>query len=204
MQYVDAAVSEEEAIQFFNRRRFGNLYGLLRWRSLLVSQENNRARILPYIERVWMPYYLVDIQIVSGKEYSIQTASIEAYSGAFALFEMHEALREGALDELWFPPGMTEQEALDNSRRDMVRVIMRRRGGMRNKLVIEQAVCTGIFYYPFWVCYRKRGKGIDVQLQDAISGERGGARNRIGFLNAMIARRRRKTGQEKSGKEEGA
>ena len=90
MRYIPARVSKDAALAFFQRRRFGNLYGLLRQRTAVTPG----GQRLPYLERVWLPYYLIAIRLDSRRGEGEVTVSVEAYSGAFAIFQMHDELVE--------------------------------------------------------------------------------------------------------------
>ncbi len=185
VQYIPARISEARATRFFNRRRPGNLFGCLRRRSSMVRQENSTQKILPYLELVWMPYYLIDLQVSSHKGKGEIAVSVEACSGAFALFQMHADLVADTPKEEMLPILLPEDEVVPYARKQLLQTIMRRRG-QRGKPVIEEHLNTAIFYYPFWVCYsRSRSGALDIQLQDALTGERGGNRNRAGVLNAF-------------------
>ena len=184
MKYIEARVPKDAALRFFERRRFKNLYGFLKRRPGWTKD----GRKLPYIECVWMPFYLIDFRVVSRKAPGIVSVSVEAYSGSFAVFQMQDNLLEGELEEEWFAPGITEKKAIAIGRRDLLLTIMRRRS-QQGKPVIEDTLAVDVFYYPFWVYYfQRRGRYIDVALQDALTGESGGNRNRAGLLNAFTTR----------------
>lgn len=187
MRYIEARVSEDAALRFFHRRRLGNLYGLLRRRSRVTTLG---GKSLPYMERVWLPHYRIDIRVVSHRGPGQISVSVEGHSGSFAIFQMHEDLVEGNLDEELFPPALTQEEAVETGRRELLKTILRRRG-QQEKPYIEDTLGVDIFYYPFWVYYfRRRGRYLDIRLQDAISGERGGNRTKMGLLNAFAKKAR--------------
>ena len=86
------------------------------------------------------------------------SVSLEACSGCFAIFQMHDALVDGDLNEECLPPLIGEQDAAVQGRRQLLQVIMRRRG-QYGKPVIEELLASDVFYYPFWVYYfQRRGK----------------------------------------------
>ncbi len=184
MKYIEARVPRDAALQFFERRRFGNLYGLLRRRSAFTPD----GKRLPYAELVWMPFYRIDFQVTSRRGPGAVSVSVEAYSGSFAVFQMQDNLVEGEPEGDSFPPEMTEEAAIKTGRRELLRTIMRRRS-QQEKPVIEDTLAVDVFYYPFWIYYfQRRGKYIDIKLQDALNGESGGNRNRAGVLAAFTKR----------------
>lgn len=185
--HLPARYDAEEAWRFFRRPRWGNLFGILE----LAGPAPPLARgALPRIERVWMPYYLIDFRVNSHKGPGIISVSLEAWSGSFALFERHADLVEADVGEDHFDPGLTEEAAVAQARRELLQSIMRRRG-QQDKPVIEAAEDTRLFYYPFWIYYfLKHGRYIDIRLMDAYTGETGGNRNKQGILNAMVAKKR--------------
>lgn len=186
--YVPPRIDAEQARRFFVRRRWGNLFGLVRGAApaLVVA---SRPRQLPCMERVWIPHYQLDYRVVSHAGRGEVSISLDACSGCFAFFQMHAALVEGDLDEECLPTLISEADAERQGRRDLLNAILRRRG-QRGKPVIEDMLSIRVFYYPFWVCYFRRWRRfIDIRLQDAYSGERGGNRTRQGVLNAFVAMR---------------
>lgn len=190
LRHLPPRYNAEDAWRFFRRPRWGNLFGLL---TRAGEAPSLTPGVLPRLERIWMPYYLIDFRVNSHKGPGIISVSLEAWSGSFALFERHDALVEGEVKEEHFPPEWTEENAIAQARHDLLQNIMRRRG-QQGKPVIEAAEGIGLFYYPFWVCYFMRyGRYVDIRLMDAYTGESGGNRNKQGVLNAMVAQKRAQT-----------
>ncbi|HDP35965.1 MAG TPA: hypothetical protein ENN29_12745 [Candidatus Hydrogenedentes bacterium] len=193
MIYVPASVDAEKARAFFRRRRWGNLFGALGLEPPTQEKKRGVVTQLPCMERVWVPHYQIDFQVFSRKGPGVVSVSVEACSGCFAIFQMHDALVEGEKEEETLPLLLDEKDAVMQGRKQLLQTIMRRRG-QQGKPVIENTLATAVFYYPFWVCYfKRRGKFIDVKLQDAVSAERGGNRTKQGILNAFVAKRRNPT-----------
>ncbi len=177
MKYVPPRWSEAEALAFFERRRFSNLWGLLQPR---------RTGKLPYVERLWLPYYLIPFQVTSGKGPGIITVSVEGHSGSFALFEMHGSLAQGELAGETPPPKLTIDEATATGRSELLRTIMRRRGQF-GKPIIEEDLGVDLFYYPYWIYYFERRRGLlDILICDAVTGDKGRARTKTGILSALV------------------
>jgi hypothetical protein len=185
MKYIEPRASDMAALRFFERRRLGNLWGLLRRRSRSV-QDVTRRGCLPFLELAWLPYFMVPIRVVSKGGPGEITVSVEAYSGAFAVFEMHDNLVEGRFDGDVFPPKLEESEAVQLARTGLLKAIMRRRG-QRHKPVIDEVLDVRVFYYPYWVYYFERRRNrIDFKIMDALTGEKGGARTKTGLLGAFV------------------
>ncbi|HOZ48003.1 MAG TPA: hypothetical protein PLO37_25780 [Candidatus Hydrogenedentes bacterium] len=184
MRYIAPRVPEEASRRFFTRPRFRNLFGLVPPRTAKMVPGSKA----PYVELVWLPFYLITLRVSSPRGPGTISTSVEGYSGSFAIFQMHDNLVEGDVNGEYFPPQLTTEEAVGIARKELLLSIMRRRG-QQEKPCIEDTVGLDLFYYPFWVYYiRRRRRFIDILLQDALTGERGGNRNKMGLLNAFVAR----------------
>jgi hypothetical protein len=185
MVHVPARVSEEEARRFFMRRYWRNLYGLLLPRPTVMP---GGAR-LPRLEQVWIGYYHIDLRVRLGSTYDVQSVSVEGHSGSFAIFDMHEALVDGAIEGAHFFPAIPEAKAVEIGRYECLRTILRRRS-QQKKPTIEETIDVGVFYYPYWVWYFARRSGrLDIRIQNAYTGESGGNRTRAGLLQAFVAQK---------------
>ena len=150
MPHVLPLVSRAGAEKFFQRPQWRNLFGVRRGHPAIPAVKNpDGSPTLPWLECVWLPHYRIDIEGHYAKRTGRLGASLEAWSGAFAFFQLHDALREGPPPGLHFPPGMAEDVAVRVARREMLRNIMRRRG-QREKPVL--------------------GKTLDVSLSTTRSG----------------------------------
>ena len=187
MPFIEPRIDEAWAISFFERRRPGNLWGLIRPRHGSTGRVGaGGPRRLPCVELIWLPHHLINMRVTSRRGPGEISVVVEGHSGAFAVFERHENLVDGLPAENAFPPKLDTEEALGIARRQLLRSIMRRRG-QRYKPVIEGAVHAGVFHYPFWIYYYERRRGrIDIRILDALTGEKGGARTKAGVLSALI------------------
>ena len=193
MIHVPARIDAPRAQTFFARRRWGNLFGLWGRQTSIQLLPTTQERQFPCIERIWIPHYRIDFSVVSKKGPGKVSVSVEACSGCFAFFQMHDDLVDGEPGEACLPILISEEDAIHRGRSDLLKAIMRRRS-QESKPIIQEALETGVFHYPFWVYYfKRRGKFIDIRLLDAYSGERGGNRTRQGVLNAFVAMRNTKT-----------
>ena len=181
MKCIRPRVSEAAAIRLFQRRRFGWLRIPARRRPPTSSSR------LPFTELVWLPYYLIRIGTQSGGSQGAITLSVEAYSGSFAVFQMHELLVEEELPGQKFPPKLRDQEAEAIGRRELLTTLLRTRGNRRR---LEPGPTLGIevAHYPYWVYYYERRKGLlDFRVLDAVTGERGAAKTKGAFLHAFCS-----------------
>lgn len=138
-----------------------------------------------HIERVWLPLYLVTFHVSSPKGPGFIRVFVEAYSGAFAIFQMNDAIVEGALAEEWFPPKMSEQEAVERGRAELLHTILRQRGA-GGKPLIETCEAVEVLHYPFWVFYYERRPGLlDIKVLDAATGDKAGAKTKAAILEAF-------------------
>ena len=180
MRCVEPCVSEAEAVRLFERRRFGNLWGLL------GQGRRTSAGGRPFIELIWLPHYLIEFAVTSRRGPGTITVSVEAHSGAFAVIELARGLVERPDEQNTFPPKLDEEEAVVMGRKDLLQSIMRRRG-QRHRPVIEKAVGVDLFHYPYWVYYYERRRGLlDVKVLDAVTRESGRPRTRAGVLSALV------------------
>jgi len=181
MRCVEPHVSEADAIQFFERPRFGNLYGLLRPKRSVSSA----GKRLPFAELVWLPHYLIELRVTSRRGPGAITVSVEAHAGAFAVIDSHEALTQQPDQKNTFPPRLDQEHAVKIGRKELLRSIMRRRG-QRNKPLIQETLGVSMFHYPFWVYYYERRPGrLDIKILDAVAKQPGRAKTKVGVLSAL-------------------
>ncbi|MCA9437465.1 MAG: hypothetical protein KC978_16900, partial [Candidatus Omnitrophica bacterium] len=87
MRIIEPRVSEASALAHFERREWKNLWGLFRVRSDPAKRPS-----LPRTQLVWLPHYIVTVLVDSKIGPGEIDVSVEAHSGSFAIFEMHENL----------------------------------------------------------------------------------------------------------------
>jgi hypothetical protein len=169
------------ALRFFNRRRW-----LRRVLRLGLPYPHTLSNRLPYAELVWMPFYLITYRVTSRRGTGTTDVSVDAYLGAFGVFQMHANLLDEPVEGEIFPPHMAEDEAITFGRKRLLETIMFRRGH-RNKPVPGEAENITVFYYPFYVYYyeRRRGK-LDIRVFDAVRGENPGSKTKGSILRAMV------------------
>lgn len=190
MKHIEARVSRNAALAHFRRRRFRNLYGLLLPRPSVTPS----GATLPALERVWLPFYLIDVHVSSRRGPGTMSVSVEGYSGAFAVFERHDNLVDGDIADECFPPRLSPEQAVEIGRQQLLQSILRRRS-QQVKPSMGDTLRVSVFYHPFWVYYfQRRGGRLDFRVQDALTGEKAGNRNRSGLLDAFVAQEEGATG----------
>lgn len=187
MQVIEPRYTEEEARRFFERRRAGNLWGLLKPRSPVRPTHGSAAPKAGRIELVWLPHYWIRFRVTSSRGPGEIAVSVEAHSGSFAIFQMEENLVERqAVEGEVFEPRLPHDRATEIGKRDLLRSILRQRGQW-NKPEVKEAAGLDLFYYPFWVYYYERRRGLlDIQVYDAARGVKGGPRTKVGILSGLV------------------
>ncbi len=183
--YLPARIHRQDAERFFLRKRFGNLFGLIQHRAVKYSEEGAPTSL----ERVWMPAYAFRFTLTKGKTVGNAWIAVDASFGGFALFERQNELVEvGAPAEACFPPMLTPEEAEKRARQGLVRFILRKRGVKPSVQDIQEMIA---YHHPVWVFYYfRRGKKIDLMLQDGYTGSPMGGQMRIAVVNALIRARK--------------
>ena len=185
MKYVQPRLSEAAAISFFERRRLGNLWGLLRQPRSTTRNSNRPERRIPYAELVCLPYYIIRIRLRSARVESEITVSVEGYSGSFAIFRTHADIVDGERQGETFRPRLEEEDAIRIARKELLAAIMRRRGG-REKPVPHDVLNVELLQYPFWVYYYERRRArLDIRVLDAVTGSKPGQSVRASLLTAF-------------------
>lgn len=182
MHYLDPVVTRETAIAVCLRKPFPF--------SLASRTETSvydcGAGRLPAIELIWFPHYLIPIRLTTPKVESWQTVSVEGGSGAFAIFDVEDEVKNGVPNARLYPPKLSEADAVKEGRNRLLRTIMHQRSrGAKPKLGETGAV--RLLQYPYWVFYyERRRKFVDVKVVDAIMGRRAGAKTRAAVLDAFV------------------
>ena len=176
-----------EAVRYFRRPRWGNLFGALAVRGEIAVAGVAECRSLPYLERLWMPAYAVCVEAELKQSISQVWTSVDGWTGQCSLFDCIEYLREIDTEEDCFTPRIGEAEARDAARNGLLRYAMSQRGQSRKpipKMVLE----VRPYHYPVWVLYfKRRGKYLDIKVLDGFSGKPGGPKMRIAVLDAFVA-----------------
>lgn len=189
---LPSLIGAEAAIQRFSERKLKNLYGLLARRIHVAEPNNPDSRTLPFIERLWLPAYAVCVHS-QQRDKEIRTwTTVDGLAGYFAFLDNVNDLTERELTEDSFPPSVTREQAETSARRGLLQFVMRQRGQF-NKPVIDGIDEVRLYHFPVWVLYFHRlTKRLDIKALDAYTGKPGGAKMRVGVLDALIAARNRR------------
>jgi len=178
MHFLEARLTKSDALAIFQKTGWNNLWGVLD-----LGGGHKRT---PHAELLWFPHYLISIKVNSRKGPGDVLVSVEGHSGVFMIVEMETDFAEGTPEGETFEPRLTEEEAIKVGRRELLKSIMRRRGH-RDRPVIEETIGAELFFYPFWVYYSERRRGLlDIKILDAVTGEKGRPKTKVGVLSALI------------------
>ncbi|HOV73404.1 MAG TPA: hypothetical protein PK967_05470 [Candidatus Hydrogenedentes bacterium] len=184
-------IGAERVANRIRRPRLRNSFGLLAPEVHVAVPGCPATRILPFLERLWMPAYAICLRTLSQKGSNAVWASVEAISGAFSLLDCAEDLAPVACDENCFPPVMEEARAVELARKGYLQYTLQQRG-QANKPVVETIEAVLLYHFAVWVYYcRRRGK-IDISVFDGYTGKSAGAKMRIAVLDAFIAARKKR------------
>jgi hypothetical protein len=187
---LPARIAGNQAAGHFGRPRFTNLFGLLARPVRVATLSSPETRITPFVERLWMPAYAVCLHAVSSKGDRRVWTSVEAVCGEFTLFDCIEDLVPIDLDKDWFPPEITETQAVDHARKGLLKYVISQRGQL-NKPLADAVEEIRPYHFPLWVYYfRRQGRFLDIKVLDARTGKSAGAKMRVAVLNAMVAARK--------------
>ena len=189
---LPSLIGAEAAIQRFNERKLRNLYGLLARHIRIAAPDNPGSRKPPFIERLWLPAYAVCVHSqLRDKEIRTWT-TVDGMAGYFAFLDSKEDLAPRELAEESFPPVVTRDQAEAAARRGLLQFIMRQRGQF-NKPLIEAVGEIQLYHSPVWVLYfHSLTRRVDIKVLDAYTGKPGGAKMRVGVLDALIAARKQR------------
>ena len=182
MRHVAPALDEARAVEILNTGWASRLHRLL---SVIRPTGPDSTR--PHAELVWMPSYLFTIQLESKQGPGEVTCNVDACSGSFALFQMHDAVVDGEAEGETFPPTLEEAAAEKVAREELVKVILRRRS-RAGKPLPTKTLSAELLSYPYWVYYYQRRPGlIDIKVLDAATGRPVGNKIKLGILDAFKA-----------------
>jgi len=189
VKFIKPRIGHDEAVKRLERRRFC----LVPRRSTTFASSR-----LPYLELVWLPYYVTTIEVNSKAGTGHVTASVEGYSGAFALFDINKLDFEDTADRECFTPLMTAENAAEIARTRLVRTAFQVRRGIKN-LRLGSGCAVEIVQYPYWVYYYERRRGrLDIRVLDAVTGSKSGQQIRISLLTAFTSSQQHRSRADKS------
>ena len=178
-RYLRPAVDEAEALRRWHAPRDGLTRALVRM--LFPAPAPQR------VELVWLPSYLVTIELELRGVRSNVTCTVEGLSGSFAIFQMHAQIEDGHPDGESFEAVLDAETAEKLARDLLVKSILRRRG-RAGKPIPGATQRVEALLWPYWVYYhRRRGGRMDIALLDGATGDRPGHKIKLGLLEAFRA-----------------
>jgi len=165
MRALAALIERSEA-----GRRLGRRPGLLRRRSV------------GRLELLWMPYYLVTLQL--GEERRVLRVLVDSRGGG-ATCLVGEVVWGEAPPTLGAPI-LSAVEAIASARALLRRGVLveRRRRFASCEITQQQAELVA---YPFWMeVFERLRRRYDIRLLDAVGGRRAGAETRRSVLAALV------------------
>lgn len=146
----------------------------------------------PRVERIWFPYYLFTIGVTSRMGPGEMLVTVEAWSGAFAIFQLDEFFVDGMPDDGCeiFEPHLSVEACEASARKDLLHTIMRQRSRSGGKPIPGAITAREDLLYPFWIYYYYRKKNVlDIRVVDGATGQRVGHRTRAGVLDAFVTKK---------------
>ena len=144
-----------------------------------------RPGSLKNVELIYVPFHAFRCRIKDKPENHVVSAAGDALTGEYAAtLRNFQVLPDHA--DVQVPPPQVAAETVHKLVVDHVRWMM-----IQGKLFrihsgeLDACEYTGLLAYPFWVGYVKRGDRYNIQVVDAISGERTGPQLRQLLLLAI-------------------
>ena len=189
---LPARIDAQAAARAFMRPRWGNLFGLFAHRGIILPDQPRKIGALPRLERVWMPAYAIKLALTSRRGNSSTWVSVDASTGAFALFERATELESRDSLEETLDPALDEASAIEAGRHGLLQYLLRRRG-QGDKPVVESVAEIRLYFAPVWILYyRRRRRRIDLTLLDGYTGNPMGSRAKQAVVNAFVARHKQR------------
>lgn len=187
MRHLPLRVPRDAALMILRRHHSGLFRRLIQGQVKAPAEDAHLTRTPPFFEVIWMPWYVVPVQLDSARGPGERITSFDAWAGVFALFERVDNIIESEPEGEVFPPRIEPEVAAARARKECLKFIMRQRG--QRKPIITGSREPYIIHFPYWVyyCPPRRGR-FDIRLVDGTIGEVPGARMRVAVLEAFIAR----------------
>jgi len=163
------------------------------WTSVLLGQRpaacpaDPFADGLPRLALVYLPHYLVDIDVTSRKGPGVTHSLLDGCSGAFAIADFDAPPDPGEPEAEVLPALLSEDEAGRAAVAALTRLILGQRSRGPKPTPLGVRSCRRVDW-PFWVYYFARSRGrLDIRACDARTGDAAGNRAKAGILKAMVA-----------------
>jgi hypothetical protein len=161
-------------------------------RNKRVVPDSGGQRVFPYVERIWFPYFLYTVEVASRKKGpGTMLLTVEAWSAAFAIFQLEEFIADGPLEDgEAFSPKLAIKDCETTARENLLHTVMRQRSRGGGKPIPGAIIAREMVHYPLWIYYYQRKKvGIDIKIVDGVIGRQIGHRTRTGVLEAFVAKK---------------
>ena len=154
MRFAACNLSRQEAATRLARRRF--------WR--------RRPQLPQRLELVYLPHYLFEVRTSMTKPQR-EKITADAIQGHFAYFEESIAWNEPVIAAERFPFQLSPEAAQEICLQQYRRALLQTSLNHRRHIEIEHVRFLGEFYFPFWVGYFRRSRGISFAVIDAAGGQ---------------------------------
>ncbi len=173
-------ITREQAVAILARDRFRLLKRLLLRRPAAPVNESR-------VHLIWMPHYLIDLEIESVKGTAVQQVTLDAWGEVFALWNFELPPETGQPDGESFPPRLDEATAVSKATLSLTGTTLHMRG-QKGKPQVNRHTAIRLLYYPYWVYYFERRPGrYDIRVVDGVIGELPGNQMKRAILEAFIA-----------------
>lgn len=183
MKHLPARVSEDRARRIVEHGFWWNVFRFARYLPTFRPRLN-LSRPLPYLELVWLPRFLIDVELEGPSGADAIMVSVDGIAGHFAIFMAQADVRDAPVDGPAFAPELNVDRVLAHARAGVLNwLLMYQR---KRRMTPTGMRVSGLLHCPFWVYYYQRRRGLlDVQIVDAISGERPGSKLKYAIVRAF-------------------
>jgi len=172
MRFAACDISRQEAAERLARHRF--------WR--------RQPQLPQHLELVYLPHYLFEVKTSLAKSQG-EKITADAIQGHFAYFDESIAWGELRHDAERFPFRLSVEAAQDTCLQQYRRALLQTSLNHRRHIEIEQVRFLGEFYFPFWIGYFRRGRGIAFAVIDAVGGQSQGPKMHNVLMQAFASSR---------------
>jgi hypothetical protein len=169
VNFIKPVISEQKASEIFSKKR-----------SFLKRSPGKIANL----ELIYLPYYTFGLTISTKKGEKKVSVSIDGIKGTFAFLNLDgvaTSKREGNFFNFEFSYDEAEKIAKSEYRGIILQ------SGLLAKATAElkDIKRTKEIYYPYWICYYKKGDLYNFRALDAVSGKFEGVKMNPVFLHAF-------------------
>lgn len=141
-------------------------------------------RSVSHLELLWMPFYLVTLDLGQGERRRALRVLVDGRGGA--AMRLLGEVAWGEAPRHFGAPLLSETEALSSAHALLRRRLLLQRGRRGAALeIVDRSV--ELVAYPFWmVIFERRRRRYDIRLLDAVGGRRAGSETRRSVLAALV------------------